>query len=475
MISSHRPRPPGRPDRNNSRTVSRRSLLTASLAMPLYMPQGALGLGAQTPPSDRLAVAAVGIGGVGQHYIRGCGDTIELTALCDVDPGFAGPVFRRYPKAAQFQDFRIMFDKKAKDIEAVIIATPDHTHAMILMAALKLGKHIYCAKPIAHSIGEVRRIRKALLQAPAIVTKTSVQSSATEPARATAELLKSGIIGNIRTLHIWCNHPMYPCLLPRPKTPETPPAGMNWDLWIGPAPHRPYHSCYHPGNWRTWWDFGTGTVGDMTCHTLHVFFDMLKLEAPAFIHSACSHLFKGYFRQQVHTPECQSNANQVTWRYPARGGLPPLSMHWYDGGMKPVRPVELDDRLPMPANGLLFEGDKGKLLTGYSGGTPYGAGRGLAGGLLLPEKTFKDAAQPPKTLKRCPGPYHYREWVDACKTGRKTICPIELGCAMTEIGLLGALSLRTRQSIAWDSKAMKVTNRKEANRWVDPPYRAGWT
>jgi hypothetical protein len=246
---------------------------------------------------------------------------------------------------------------------------------------------------------------------------------------------------------------------------------MDWDLWLGPAPFRPYHSAYHPWRWRPWWDFGSGTVGDMACHTLHLYFKELQLGAPRTIYSCRSFRCEGT-STRVETPECQSHANMVTWEFPARGGLPPLQVHWYDGGLQPPRPVELDHKVQLPRTGLLFVGDKGKLMTGYSGGRFLG-NRGFEGGLLLPEENFRDFQPPAKTLRRVAD--HYGEWTRACKTGVPTACPLEFGCEMTEMALLGALALRTNRMLEWDAAARRVTNDDEANALVDPPYRAGWS
>lgn len=295
-------------------------------------------------PNDRLQVAAVGIGGVGRRYLEGCGKAIDVVSLADLDHQFAAGVFERYPRASRYHDFRRMFDREGDKLDAVIIATPDHMHAMVLSSALALKKHIYCANPITHSIGEARKIRQALLAAPDIVTKASVQSLGTDKARRTTELLSSGVIGPVHELHIWCDHPMYPCLQARPGETGTPPPGMDWNL-----------------------------------------------------------------------------------------------------------------------------------LAGYSGGNPFGKRRGIAGGLLLPEDTFRDFRQPAKTMPRCERETHYTEWVDCCRTGKKTTCPVEFGCEMTEMGLLGALTLRARRPIQWDAEAMKVTNSTQADRFVDPPYRTGWS
>jgi predicted dehydrogenase len=447
-------------------------VLAAGLALPFVVPRHVLGGAGKQTPSDTLTIAAVGVGGMGRSYLGGCWGE-RVVALCDLDHKFAAKTFKTYPQARLYHDFREMFDKEANNFDALIIGTPDHTHTVILMAGIKLGKHIYCAKPITHSIGEARKVRQALLENKHLITKSSVQSSASEATQSTKELLATGIIGAIRELHIWCHHPAYPCSLLRPREEQTPPSGMDWDLWIGPAPYRPYHSAYHPANWRPWWDFGTGTVGDMACHTLHAYFKELKLGSPKTVYGNSSIRHKGFF-QYVSTPECQSHANTVSWEFDARGDLPPLMVHWYDGGIKPHRPLELDRSMELPESGLLFVGEKGKLVTDYAGGNPFGKrGRGVAGGLLLPEKDFADFRQPEKTLERCKD--HYREWTEGCKTGKTTVCPVEFGCEMTEMALLGTLALRTRRTLAWDAKAMRVTNNKTADDLVNPAYRDGWT
>jgi predicted dehydrogenase len=452
--------------------MSRRSVLAAGLALPLVVPRHVLGGAGQQAPSETLRIAAVGIGGMGQNYLKGC-STERVVALCDLDHTLAAKVFDTYPGARRYHDFRKMFDKEADNFDALIIGTPDHTHAVMLMAAIKLNKHIYCAKPITHSIAEARKVRAALAAAPHLVTKSSVQSSATDAAQNTTELLASGVIGPIHELHIWCDHPAYPCSLVRPTDEQKPPEGMDWDLWLGPAPHRPYHSAYHPTYWRPWWDFGSGTVGDMACHTLHIAFRQLQLGTPHTVYGCASTRHQGFF-QFVSTPECQSHANTVAWRFGPRGDLPALDVYWYDGGMQPHRPHELDGGLTLPSSGLLFVGRDGKLIAGYCGGNPFGRpGRGLPGGLLLPEAKFADARQPDPTLPRCND--HYGEWTRACKTGAKTVCPIEFGCEMTEMALLGALALRTRRLIEWDAAAMRITNAADVNRLVDPPARDGWS
>ena len=451
--------------------ISRRSFVVGGIGFPFIVPRFVLGGTVSQVPSDKLRIAGVGVGGMGQSYLGNCRHE-QIVALCDVDHNLAGKVFKRFPGARCYHDWRKMFAKEADNFDAVIIATPDHTHTVILMAAIEMGKHIYCAKPITHNIGEARRVRMALAANKHLVTKSSVQSSGTESSRNTTEVLKSGVIGPVREVHVWCHHPAYPCSLVRPTEKQSPPAEMDWDLWLGPAPYRPFNTAYHPSNWRPWWDFGSGTVGDMGCHTFHTYFKELRLGTPTVVYGNASGRHKGFF-QHVSTPECQSHANMVTWEYGARGDLEPLKVYWYDGGMKPHRPGELDRSLSLQQSGVLFVGDKGKLLTGYGGGNPYGkSGRGISGGLLLAEGKFADFEQPAKTTPRCND--HYGEWTRACKSGGTTVCPVEFGSEMTELALLGALALRTRGLLEWDSEKMRITNNDKANSFVDPPYRKGW-
>lgn len=459
-------------DKKTIGEISRRKFLktgTVAMAAPMFIPRSILGGPGYIAPSDKLRIAAVGLN-MGRAYLTGCEDE-DIVALCDLDHNSAAKAFNKWPKAKRYHDYRKMLDREAKNIDALIVATPDHTHTIILMDAIELNKHIYCAKPITHNIGEARKVRKALSENPQLVTKSSVQSSGTDKARNTSELLKSGVIGPIKEVHIWTNHPIYPAGLTRPTETETPPPGMDWDLWIGPAPYRPYSSAYHPWNWRPWWDFGTGTVGDMCCHTLHSYFKELELQAPSTVYATGSTRY-GMKINKIETPECQSRANMVTWEYPARGDHPPTNVYWYDGGMRPHRPKELDHSLDMPVAGVLFVGEKGKLLSGYGGGNLF-KDRGNNGGLLLPEDKFIGFQDPPKTMRRADE--HYKEWTQACKTGATTVCPIEFGCEMTELGLLGALALRTGKLLEWDSKNMRVTNQgDDVNMHVDPPYRKGW-
>jgi len=426
--------------------ISRRTAVAAGLA-PLVVARHVLGGAGYQAPSDKLRIACVGVGGVGEDYVAGCASE-EIVALCDLDHEFSAPVFRLYPKARLYKDFRQMFDKEHNNFDALIVATPDHWHFHLVLAGLAMNKHIYCAKPMTHTIAEARRVKAAVL-ASKVTTKASIQDSRTSPARATTELLLSGAIGPVREVHFWCGTHS-PSGLARPKEVQKPPAGMNWDQWCGPSPARPYHKIYHYGNWRPWWDFGTGNLGDAGCHALHVFHEELEMGAPDWVAAdACeSFSLEGW----VSNTECASNSNYVQWHFPARGKHPEMMAYFYDGGLQPPRPLSMPPEMGMPGRGTMFVGEKGVLLSAFYGGNPWVPDhfspppgqqfRGLPGGQLLPESRFKDFQQPEPYLPRCERPDHYAEWIRMCKAGKKSITPVEFACDLTEFALLGTATLR---------------------------------
>jgi predicted dehydrogenase len=483
--------------------LSRRAALAAGLA-PLVVPRHVLGGAGYQAPSDKLTIAAVGVGGMGRNYLNGCKDE-EIVALCDLDHAFSAPVFKTYPRARVYKDFREMFDKEHKNFDALIVATPDHWHSHLALAGLKMDKHLYCAKPITHTIAEARRVKEACL-ASKRTTKASIQDSRTSYARATTELLLTGAIGPVREVHFWTGT-YSPSGLARPDA-QTPPEGMNWDQWCGPAPYRPYHKTYHYGNWRPWWDFGTGTVGDFGCHTLQMYHDELEMGQPDWVVGVGSQAFS--LEGRVDNRECMSIANTVQWHIPARGNRPALMVYFYDGGLTPPRPESMPADVPMPGSGCMFVGEKGVQISAFYGGNPwlpFGAQprpgqqvRGIPGGWLLPEAAFRDFPQPAPTLARCEKPDHYTEWVRMCKAGKKSITPVEFACGLTEFALLGTLALRRHSMpvapppgsagggggagaasmrreakvLGWDLQGMKLTNDDAANTLVDTPYRKEW-
>jgi len=518
-------------------TLTRRAFIASSMAA-LVVPRHGLGGAGYPALSDKLRIACVGVGGVGQDYVAGCQEE-EIVALCDLDHEYSAPAFKLFPRARIYKDFRQMFDKEEKNFDALIVATPDHWHSHLVLAGLAMNKHIYCAKPVTRTIAEARRVKAACLAA-SVTTKASIQDSRTSPARATTELLLSGAIGPVREVHFWTGTHCSSGLA-RPTEIQTSPAGMDWDQWCGPSPARPYHKIYHYGNWRPWWDFGTGNLGDVACHALHVFHEALEMGAPDWVAgNACQ---ATVLEGRVANTECASIANYVQWHFPARGQHPEMMAYFYDGGLQPPRPLSMPRDMWMPGRGMMFVGDNGVLISAFYGGSPWLPDhvlplpgqklRGLPGGQLLPESRFKDFKQPEPYLSRCERPDHYAEWIRMCKAGKKSITPVELACDWTEFALLGSAMLRrystpersstpavptgrvtggggrsdsavvsipasndghvhvpnarpllnngtgamywrTSKILLWDAKAMRFTNDDMANGFVDMPYRKEW-
>jgi len=459
--------------------VTRRSVLPGAggaLAFTI-LPRHVLGGPARRSPSDKLNIAGVGIGGMGRNYVRSC-ESENIVALCDVDHDFAANTLDRYPNAKRYRDFRVMLEKE-KEIDAVIIGTPDHTHAVIAMAAIQLGKHVYCAKPMTRTIYEARRVTKAAREA-GVATQMSVQSCASEDACALAELLQSGAIGAVREAHVWTDRPVWPQGLLRPKETPTQPSSIDWDLWIGPAPMRPYHPLYHPFDWRGWYDFGTGALGDMALHTFHAIFTALNLTHPTSV--SCSTTVirvpapigqrdPAFSRSRpFDAPESLVCSAMLTWDFPARGDQPPVRLHWYDGGLKPQRPFDLDPAQPLTKEGSYFVGDRGSLLMDRISTDPKGTN--VAKG-LLPAAKFQGFTPPPKKIKRTIG--HYEEWIAAAKGGPPANCNFEFASRLAETALLGVISTRTGKPLVWDAPNMRITNDADANLYINPPYRSGWS
>lgn len=434
--------------------LSRREFVGAGAAVAAFtiVSPRVLGGTGRVPPSEKLNIAGVGIGG------RGAGDLKEvggenIVALCDVDDRYAGKVFNSYPKAGRYRDFRKMLDRE-KNIDAVVIATPDHTHAVIAMAAIKRGKHVYLEKPLAHSIYEVRKLTEAAREA-GVATQLGNQGQATEGTRLVCEFIADGAIGPVREVHSWSNRPISPRGIDRPKETPPVPETLDWDLWLGPAPYRPYHPCYLPFTWRGWWDFGSGVLGDIGCHQFAPIFRALKLGYPTSVEACSSGV----------NSETAPLASIVRYDFPARPGMPALKLAWYDGGLMPPRPEELPNGLRFGnADDNLYVGDKGKML----------------GHRLLPEARNQEYGKPPRILPRSPG--HHQEWINACKGGEPAGSNFDVSGPLTEVVLLGNIALRTGQTLyekglklEYDGLAMKVTNLPEANQYIRSEYRDGWT
>jgi predicted dehydrogenase len=344
-----------------------------------------------------------------------------------------------------------MLEKEANNIDAVTVSTPDHTHAVAAMMAIKMGKHVYCQKPLAHDIFEVRQMVQAAREYK-VVTQMGIQIHAMESMKLFVEMVQSGMIGPVREVHLWCDRTWGRGDIQRPQETPPVPAGLDWNLWLGTAPERPYHPDYLPGKWRCWWDFGTGSLGDMGCHIFDPAFWALKLTSPTTIEAAA-----GPF-----SSESCPISSMVRYEFPARGELPPVTLCWYDGGLKPWRPKDLEVNRDLPPNGGLYVGEKGTILLPHVGGPR-----------LAPESCMKDFQKPEQVLPR--GIDHYQEWIQACKGGRDTLAGFDYAGPLTEAVLLGNVATRTRQRIHWDTESMKITNLPEANQLLQRTYRNGWT
>jgi predicted dehydrogenase len=436
-----------------------RSALAAATVM--IVPSHVLGRGVAKSPNEKLNIAAIGVGGQGKHDIDQMSSE-NIVALCDVDAAHAAHTFKQYPNAKVFTDYRKMLEEQ-KDIDGVVVATPDHQHAIVSMTAIRAGKHVYCEKPLTHTVWESRQIAQAAREHK-VATQMGNQGQASEGTRRLCEYIMDNAIGPVREVHVWTDRPSnglfkvyWPQGVDRPtETPDVPKT-LDWDLWLGPAPFRPYHPTYLPFKWRGWWDFGTGALGDIGCHTFDPVFRALKLGHPLSVEASSTRVNK----------ETYPLASMVTYEFPARNAMPPAKLVWYDGGLRPPRPEELEEGAEMGTNGHLFVGDQGKILAqnGYR---------------LIPEKRQREYGDPPKKLPRSPG--HYQEWIDACKGGPPPGSNFDWAGPLTEVVLLGNVALRlqmreemTRKKLLWDGPNLRFTNSDEANKFLRNEYRQGWS
>ena len=444
----------GGSQRSPAEGISRRGFVKGATAVAAFtiVPRHVLGGAGNVPPSEKLNIAGIGIGGRGEGDLDECGSE-NIVALCDVDEAHAARVFKKYPKAKKWTDFRKMLDEQ-KDIDAVVIATPDHLHAVVAMAAIKRGKHVYREKPLAHCIWECRQLTLAAREAK-VATQLGNQGQATEGNRLVSEIIWDGALGTVREVHSWCNRPISPRGIDRPKDTPPVPATLNWDLWLGPAKSRSYHPAYAPFSWRGWWDFGTGVLGDIGCHQLDAIFRALKLGYPTTVEACSSGV----------NAETAPLSSIVRYGFPEREGMPPLMLTWYDGGLMPQRPAELEEgRKFGEADDNLFIGDKGKML-GYR---------------LIPEARMKEYGKPPQKIARSPG--HHKEWINACKGGPAARANFDWAGPLTEAVLVGNIALKMEKQLYekglklhYDGPNMQVTNLPEANKYIRDEYREGWS
>ncbi len=446
-----------------NKSVSRRNFLTRTglaTAGVMVVPRHVLGGAGYTAPSDKLNIAAIGAGGMGAGNTNNCAAE-NIVALCDVDYNRAAGQFKKYPKAKQYKDFRVMLEKQ-KDIDAVIVATPDHVHGIAALTAMKLGKHVYVQKPLTHNVYEARKLTEAAHKYN-VLTQMGNQGRSGEGTRRLAEYIWSGAIGEVREVHSWTNRPVWPQGIDRPTEKHDIPDTLDWDLWLGPAPERPYHPDYLPFNWRAWYDFGAGALGDMGCHVLDPVFHALKLKYPMWVQGSHSYDVKEMWKR-FDNQETYPRASMITYRFPAREGMPPVTLKWYDGGILPEWPAELDGaKIPM-GGGSMFIGDKGVIICGTYGGDVQ----------MFPDEKFMEYKDVPKTLKRIEGG-HEQNWIDACKGGEAACSNFDYSGPLTEMVLMGNLAIRVPGTrLLWDGKNMKVTNHEGANRFIRREYRKGW-
>ena len=369
----------------------------------------------------------------------------NIVAVCDVDSARLGKASSEFPKAAQFADFRKLLERK--DIDAVTVSTPDHTHAVASMGAMKLGKHVYCQKPLAHSIYEVRQMIETA-RSQKVATQMGNQGHSEPGSRRMVEWIQAGGLGPVREVHVWSDRPIWPQGMNRPKGSKTIPSTLDWDLWLGPAPKRPYHDGYHPFKWRGFWDFGTGALGDMACHNTDIAYWALELADPIAVEATSSGV----------NPDTAPKWSRIQYDFPARGALPPVTLTWYDGGQKP--PSELAPGVKLGTNGSIFVGDQATLHVPHF----WGEGKIVKG---------EAAKRPAKTIPDSPG--HYQEWINACKGGPPALSNFDNAGPLTAMVLLGNIALRTGKRCPWDATTMSVPGVPEADDLIRNEYRQGWT
>lgn len=432
-----------------TRHTNRRQFLKRSaLAGAGLWAAGACAIAQNRSPNEKLNIGIIGVHSRGAANMAAVASE-NIAALCDVNDDFLAEAAKKHPQAKTYVDWRKLLDQK--DIDAVIVSTTEHTHALASVMAMKRGKHVYCEKPLAHSVYEARVMRETSKQTK-VATQMGTQIHASDTYRRVVELVQSGAIGPVREAHVWVEQGIEGPRS-RPEESQPVPPNLHWDLWLGPAPWRPYHSCYlerRSISWQNWWDFGNGALGDMGSHLIDLPFWALELKYPTTVEA------EGPLPVRAETyPDYLT----VRWEHPARGKRPPVKLTWYDGKQRPKSPDGAD--LQKWHMGIMFVGDKGTLLADYSHW------------VLLPEADFKDFKAPEPWI--APSLGHHQEWLHACKTGAPTLCNFDYSGALVEHNLLGTVAFRAGKKLQWDAENLKATNCPEADRLIRPPYREGWT
>ena len=473
---------------NNPSPTNRRTFLKQSaLASGVFIvPRHVLGGVGYTAPSDQLNVGAVGAGGKGWVNLTNTHKSGEarIAFLCDVDNRQAQKARDEHPKAVYYTDYRTLLDKEKDNIDAVIVSTPDHMHAIIALAAMELGKHVYVEKPLTHSIAEARQLTEAA-ERYQVVTQMGNQGSSGDDTRRIEAWVQQGVLGDVHTVYTWTNRPVWPQGVPLPQEAQPVPEGVDWELWLGVAPQRAYHEAFMPFRWRGWWDYGTGALGDMGCHIMDVPYRALQLGYPESVYCSVGSVYANFF-EQAYYPESCPPSSVVHLKFPARGSMPAVNFSWSDGGIQPPRPEGLDPNRAMGDNdgGMRLVGAKGELIAGMWGREPY---------LLSPEGKEMDAPAVDISPVKDGPDGHQAQWVRACKEGygATTSSPFSIAGPLTETVIMGNLAVRShsyreatadgkghafpgRKKLLWDGKNMKITNFDPANAFVSRKYRTGW-
>ncbi|WP_353196205.1 Gfo/Idh/MocA family oxidoreductase [Parapedobacter defluvii] len=470
----------------NSSAVSRRDFIrvgAASAAGFMVVPRHVLGGKGFVAPSDKLVVAGIGVGGKGESDIGNFHKSgkAEIAYLCDVDDRRAANSVKRFPNAKYYKDYREMLDREHKHIDAVSVSTPDHNHAIQALAAMQLGKHVYVQKPLTHDVWEARLLTKAAKKYK-VVTQMGNQGASSNGPREIREWVEAGLLGDVHTVYCWTDRPVWPQGIAWPSTSAAVPQELDWDLWLGTAPQQQYVDKLIPFNWRGWWDYGTGALGDMGCHLLEVPFSVLGLTYVQDVQASVGTVYVDEFKRGYFPESCPPSSHAVMTFPKTAKTAGPVKLHWMDGGIQPERPDELgpNEAFGDGGNGILLIGTKGKALADTYGRNAR----------LLPVSRMEGLNVPVK-YERVPGEEngHYAQWVEACIAGygKKAVsAPFEISGPLTEALLMANLAIRgadmridgkypaRNMKLLWDNKAMQVTNFEEVNRFVKREYRRGW-
>jgi predicted dehydrogenase len=471
----------------SNKKTRRDFLKTTSLAAAGFfiVPRHVLGRGF-IAPSDQLNIAGIGAGGKGESDLFEFSKSpkARIVTFCDVDPKQAVNTVKRFSKAKFYTDYREMLENEKNNIDAVSVSTPDHTHAIATMAAMQLGKHVYVQKPLTHDIYEARMLTEAAKRYK-VVTQMGNQGGSGDGVRKLKEWYDAGLIGEVNQVYAWTNRPVWPQGIAKPKGNVEVPKTLNWDLWIGPSKYEEYNPAYHPFNWRGWWAYGTGALGDMACHIMDPIYRILPILYPNEVECSVPNQFTAAWTEAGYIDSCPP-ASIIHLNYPTNDKKSNIKVTWMDGGLLPKRPDELlpDEAMGNWDGGVIFEGTKGKLMCSCYGENP----------MLLPTKRMKEEKLPEPTIKRVPEG-HYVQWVNACIAGygnAEVSSPFEYAGPFTESILMGNLAIRSwmiknpklkswedkylgRKKLLWDAKNMKITNFDEANQFVKREYRSGWS